>query len=94
MFPQGATSVENFSLVATSQRNLVLWHLRYGHLNIKGLKMLSQKGMGRGLPYINPIEICEGCGLGNQTLRSFPIGLDRTTLSPLELVHADVCGFM
>ena len=26
------------------------WHLRYGHLNEKGLKLLKQKDMVRGLP--------------------------------------------
>ena len=39
-----------------------LWHLRYGHLNQKGLQLLKQKDMVRGLPQINQIEgVCEGC---------------------------------
>ena len=94
MFPFDATIVENFCLVATNQRNSVLWYPRYEHLNIKGLKALSQKGTVRGLPHNNQIEICEGWVLGNQTRSSFLTWRARRASSPLALVHADVCDPM
>ncbi|KAK2981110.1 hypothetical protein RJ640_021164 [Escallonia rubra] len=34
-----------------------LWHLRYGHLNINGLKLLSQNEMVLGLPKIESIDM-------------------------------------
>ena len=70
-----------------------LWHLRFGHLNFGGLKLLEKKEMVRGLPCINqPDQLCEGCLLGKQSRRSFPKeSLSRAT-KPLELIHTDVCG--
>ncbi|KAL3537426.1 hypothetical protein ACH5RR_000792 [Cinchona calisaya] len=43
MFPLEVSKVENFALVTGAQNNSKLWHLRYGHLNVKGLKLLEQK---------------------------------------------------
>lgn len=38
-----------------------LWHLRYGHLNYKGLELLKDKNMVLGLPSIVPLnKVCEG----------------------------------
>ena len=39
--------------VAASQDQKWIWHLRYGHLNLKGLSLPQKKEMVRGLP---PIE--------------------------------------
>ena len=42
-----------------------LWHLRFGHLNFRGLNLMHKKGMVRGLPLIEkPDNLCEGCILG------------------------------
>lgn len=41
MLPLQVANVENYSLVAKSSESK-LWHLRYGHLNVKGLKLLVQ----------------------------------------------------
>ncbi|KAK2973572.1 hypothetical protein RJ640_030697 [Escallonia rubra] len=39
-----------------------LWHLRLGHLNFRGLKLLSTKNMVKGLPSIDqPDQLCEAC---------------------------------
>jgi hypothetical protein len=44
-----------------------LWHLRFGHENFGGLKLLAQKKMVNGLPSINqPDQLCEGCLVGKQ----------------------------
>ncbi|KAG8489880.1 hypothetical protein CXB51_015928 [Gossypium anomalum] len=45
MFPLDVSNMENFVLVASAKDDSKLWHLRYGRLNIKGLKLLSDKGM-------------------------------------------------
>ncbi|XP_038685787.1 uncharacterized protein LOC119985569 [Tripterygium wilfordii] len=49
MFPLEVSSVQGQALVVGKENDSTLWHLRYGHLNINGLKLLSQKGMVLGL---------------------------------------------
>jgi hypothetical protein len=48
------------SFKASSQDQAWIWHLRYGHLNFKGLCLLQRNEMVRGLPPIQaPISSCE-----------------------------------
>nr|GEY53646.1 retrovirus-related Pol polyprotein from transposon TNT 1-94 [Tanacetum cinerariifolium] len=50
-----------------------LWHMRYGHLNFGDLKLLSSKGMVKGLDHIDhPNQVCEGCLFGKHARSSFP----------------------
>ncbi|CAL1407138.1 unnamed protein product [Linum trigynum] len=81
--------------VAFKSENLdqsFLWHLRYGHLTFRGLKLLRQKNMVAGLPQINREDkICEGCIYGKMHRLPFPKTSWRAK-APLELVHADICG--
>ncbi|KAA0066378.1 retrovirus-related Pol polyprotein from transposon TNT 1-94 [Cucumis melo var. makuwa] len=98
MFPLEVSNVESFALTAiatnTTKNNSELWHLRYGHLNIKGLSLLNQRDMVIGLPKISAINICKGCVYGKQTRKSFPIGKALRASKCLELIHADLCGPM
>jgi len=53
-----------------------LWHLRFRHLNFRGLNLLHRKGMVKGLPLIEKLDnLCEGCILGKQHKETFPVGL-------------------
>lgn len=73
--------------------NSWLWHMRYGHLNFGGLKLLSSKGMVRGLPLIDhPEQLCEGCLLGKHSREDFPKESANKATKPLEFVHTDVYG--
>ncbi|KAL4032489.1 hypothetical protein IC575_005567 [Cucumis melo] len=98
MFPLEVSNVESFALTTTAtnttKNNSELWHLRYGHLNIKGLSLLNQRDMVIGLPKISAINICEGCVYGKQTQKSFPIGKAWRASKCLELIHVDLCGPM
>jgi hypothetical protein len=70
-----------------------LWHLRLGHLNFGGLKLLAKTKMVRGLPSIeHPNQLCEGCLFGKQSRKSFPKEASTRANKPLQLVHTDVCG--
>ena len=70
-----------------------LWHMRFGHLNFGGLKLLSQKKMVYGLPSIDqPNQLCEGCLVGKQSRKSFPKESMSKAGAPLQLIHAYVCG--
>ncbi|KAH0779714.1 hypothetical protein KY290_006141 [Solanum tuberosum] len=46
MFPLDVSNMENFALAASAKDDSKLWHLRYGHLNINGLKLLVDKESG------------------------------------------------
>jgi hypothetical protein len=70
-----------------------LWHVRFGHVNFGGLKLLEQKRMVNGLPFINqPDQLCEGCLVDKQFWESFPKDSTTRANELLQLVHADVCG--
>lgn len=69
------------------------WHLRYGHLNFNGLKLLHEANMVQGLPAIEQQNhVCEVCTLGKQHRLPFPNGGSRRATTPLQLVHTDICG--
>ncbi|PWA98023.1 hypothetical protein CTI12_AA024020 [Artemisia annua] len=70
-----------------------LWHMRYGHLNFGDLKLLSSKGMVKGLDQIDhPNQVCEGCLLGKHARSSFPKEATSRAKEPLQLIHMDLCG--
>ena len=70
-----------------------MWHLRFGHLNFSGLKLLSTSSMVRGLPTIEkPEYICESRTLGKQKRAPFHSGRSWRAVDPLHLVHTDICG--
>ena len=94
MFPLDVSNIERHVLITTQKNESSLWHLRYGHLNIKGLRLLSQKGMVFGLPKINTLDVCEGYIYGKQSRKPFPIGKAWRASNYLELIHADLCGPM
>ena len=56
-----------FSLKTTVEDSNWLWHLRFVHLNFRGLNLVVQKNMVARLPMIDiPNCACEGCLLGKQ----------------------------
>ncbi|GJW07799.1 retrovirus-related pol polyprotein from transposon TNT 1-94 [Tanacetum coccineum] len=70
-----------------------LWHMRYGHLNFGDLKLLSSKGMVKGLDQIDhPNQVCEGCLLGKHVRSSFSKEATSRAKEPLQLIHTDLCG--
>ncbi|GJZ58550.1 retrovirus-related pol polyprotein from transposon TNT 1-94 [Tanacetum coccineum] len=69
-----------------------LWHMRYRHLNFGDLKLLSSKGMVKGLDQIDhPNQVCEGCLLGKHARSSFPKEATSRAKEPLQLIHTDLC---
>ena len=94
MLPLDISRMENVGLVSTEQNSSKLWHSRYGHLSAKGLRLLSNKDMVHGLPQIDQLEVCEACIHGKQNRRAFPSNANWRASTPLELIHADVCGPM
>ncbi|KAJ1704767.1 hypothetical protein LUZ63_004546 [Rhynchospora breviuscula] len=94
LFPLEIEGIEEKVLTAKLENPSEIWHLRYGHLNIKGLRLLSQKQMVFGLPEIKEIGLCEGCVYGKQIRLPFPKNQLMRAKRVLELVHTDLCGPM
>jgi hypothetical protein len=70
-----------------------LWHYRYAHLNLKGLRTLNQKKMVKGLPEVKDMEDkCVDCLTGKQHRDSIPKKANWRASHKLQLVHSDICG--
>ena len=66
----------------------------YAHLNIKSLRLLKNVNMVHGLSNTQKIEVCDGCLLGKQTMKTFPVGGAWRASTCLELIHIDIVGPM
>jgi GAG-pre-integrase domain len=95
LFSLEITKISDKALTATTNLSeSELWHLRYGHLSIGGLRLLKQKQMVYGLPEISEFGLCEGCILGKHSKLPFVKGQSLRATQLLELVHTDLCGPM
>ncbi|GJV74108.1 retrovirus-related pol polyprotein from transposon TNT 1-94 [Tanacetum coccineum] len=95
MFPVDFSCDNIYGLMSSKEESTDVWHQRYGHLYVKGLQLLVNKEMVKGLPIIKEREhTCEGCALGKQARKSFPVAQAKRAEEKLELVHADICGPM
>ena len=92
VFPLFMPFGQNNALKCENMDESILWHLRYGHLNFNGLKLLKQKNMVLGLPFISSnLKVCEGCIYGKMHRLPFPKTSWRAK-APLQLVLADIWG--
>ncbi|KAL5823840.1 hypothetical protein ACOSQ4_021740 [Xanthoceras sorbifolium] len=65
MFPLPLQSEIIHSFSAIVMETNWLWHLRFGHLNFNGLRILANKEMVIGFPLLeNSNHLCKGCILG------------------------------
>ncbi|KAH9650187.1 hypothetical protein KPL70_026271 [Citrus sinensis] len=67
-----------------------LWHLRLGHISLKGLKELEKQGV-LGADKIEELDFCEDYVLGKSTRASFKKSVHKTK-SILDYVHSDLWG--
>jgi hypothetical protein len=80
-------------LKVSTNEETSLWHNRYAHLSIKGLKILHSKHMVKGLPNLKDIEDkCSDCLIGKQHRDNIPKQANWRASKKLELVHSDICG--
>ena len=69
-----------------------LWHRRFRHLGISGLRTLVRDSLVEGLDFdcSKELEICEPCIDGKQHRAQFPLRT-RKARNPLDLVYSNVC---
>lgn len=75
---------------SSSVDKIRLWHLRLGHISLKGLKELSKQGLLGG-DKIEDLVFCEDCVLGKSTRTSFK-SLVHTSKGTLDYIHSDLWG--
>lgn len=79
--------------VTSEDETTQLWHRRFGHLNMKGLRMLAYRKMVEGLPIVKASnKLCSSCVTGKQHRDSFPKKSLWRATKPLQLVNSDICG--
>ena len=84
---------EQGCLISMTEDQPQLWHRRYGHLSLSGLKILQQKKMVKGLPRLKAlVKVCEDRLVGKQLRDPFPKENTFRASTILQLVHADICG--
>ena len=79
----------------STDSEIVKWHRRLGHLNLKDLVKCDRENRVRGLrldKFHGPLE-CEICTRAKMIRLPFPKNSNRKT-ELLELIHSDVCGPM
>jgi len=85
----------NLANNADPMENVMRWHRRMGHLNIRDLiKCHEDKSVcGTDLKKVNREFVCEICVRGKMTKTPFPKNEPRNS-EILEIIHSDVCGPM
>ena len=92
----GESAFEVESEMETAQ----LWHARFGHLGLDGLRKLVSNDMTVGLSCTKEdlknesLRDCIDCAKGKQTRSPFPKVSARRAEELFELIHSDVCGPM
>jgi len=89
-----STNVSKAACFNVSSENVTsLWHERFGHLNMKGLRTLAYKKMVQGLPILkNTSQVCTICMTGKQHRDPFRRNSTWRASKPLQLIHSDICG--
>ncbi|KAH9651061.1 hypothetical protein KPL70_026606 [Citrus sinensis] len=80
---------EGVSAVSEEDRTK-LWHLRLGHMSIKGLQELSKQGLLGG-DRIQQLEFCENCIFGKSHRSKFNKG-EHMSKQVLDYAHTDLWG--
>lgn len=73
------------------RNNIMMWHRRFGHQNMKSLKHLAKENLVFGLNKLSgDTQFCDPCVKAKMTRAQFKSTGDRKTKRPLELIHLDV----
>ncbi|KAH9778870.1 Integrase catalytic domain-containing protein [Citrus sinensis] len=77
-------------IVGTGGVSTRLWHLRLGHMSVKGLKELEKQGV-LGKDKIEELDFCEDCVFGKSTRHSFKHSTNKS-IGILDYIHSDLWG--
>ena len=85
----------DIAFMTSSGTSMRTWHRWMGHLHLKGIHELSQKGMVHGLTISSSDHdrVCEGCAIGKSHWLPLP-KMSQTQYERMDLVVADLTGPM
>ncbi|CAK9814306.1 Retrovirus-related Pol polyprotein from transposon TNT 1-94 [Anthophora quadrimaculata] len=87
---------DNYAMHINSESdNLLRWHQRFGHLNVRDLRKLKSCNMVEGMNLrsnVNNVD-CQVCDKGKICQQPFKSSNSKSTVK-LGLVHSDICGPM
>lgn len=87
-----SSSDESDKAFMTASARSNLWHKRLGHRNnVDSIKEFKSKHVGIPLDF-QEIKSCEVCETAKHTMISFPKGIERNAVHPVEQVHLDLVG--
>ncbi|KAH9697399.1 hypothetical protein KPL71_023589 [Citrus sinensis] len=88
---EGSSVPGSAAMPAVSDVNrTMLWHLRLGHMSIRGMQELSKQGLLCG-DNIDELDFCENCIFGKAHRSKFTKGI-HVSKQPLDYVHVDLWG--
>ncbi|XP_073061923.1 uncharacterized mitochondrial protein AtMg00300-like [Primulina eburnea] len=87
---QGNTVVGSSSVVQRNEDVTELWHMRLGHVGLRGLNELSKQNI-LCWDSIQTLDSCEYCILGKSKRVQFEIG-KHSTSGPFDYAHSDIRG--
>ncbi|KAL0457721.1 UNVERIFIED_CONTAM: Retrovirus-related Pol polyprotein from transposon TNT 1-94 [Sesamum latifolium] len=91
MFKLNVKTAEEKCLQACINNSSWIWHMRFGHLNFEGLKMLGEKNMARGVPKINhPNQLCESEAF--ETFKKFKTHVEKESDFEIKALRTDRDG--
>ena len=70
---------------------LVLWHMRLGHMSEKGMMELHKRKLLKGVQECK-LDFCKYCVMGKQTKVSFKVASKGRKNGILDYIHSDVWG--
>ncbi len=85
---------ESANVAKSSNEGFALWHQRFDHFNMAGLKKLEKMVNGMNLKELPLHHVCEAYIESKHQRTSFPKDEVTKASKLLEVVHIDVCGPM
>jgi hypothetical protein len=86
----GSTVVGEAAFVESESDNIVLWHMRLGHMGERGLLERHKRNLLKGVKTCK-LEFCKFCVLGKQSRVHFKSATHKTK-GVLDYIHSDVWG--
>lgn len=87
-----AQSTTSTTHIAKREQDAELWHRRLGHVSLKNIQMMKNKGMVDGIDNVSgQLPFCDICAKSKMTRVPFSGERPRAT-EPLSRIHSDLCG--
>lgn len=89
--PELSSANISISKLKNVRNDIMMWHRRFGHQNVKGLKHLAKENLVYGVNRLSgDAQLCDPCIRGKMTRAQFKSVGGIKSKHPLELIHLDL----